>query len=202
MKTNQIIFSLFLFLIAGLPALSQTPIISTSVPLEKGSHFVGLNATGNYSGGDNNSSGLQLTAQGGIFVAKGLVTGVQLSYDKFYGERTLSSVVGSPANVDAERTVKNFSPELFARYYLFQSKVRPILQVSAGGIFQSTDRKDFDGLESKKSRKGFTAAAGLGVGFFVAKRVSVELMYQRRTQPAIIMRGNDELWLGISIFLR
>lgn len=201
MKLNETIHILFLGLVASFPAFSQTPTSSIAVPLEKGSHFVGVNATGNYSGGDNGSNGLQLTAQGGIIVDKSLVTGVQLSYDKFYGERTLSSVVGSPANVDAERSVKIFSPELFTRYYFFQTRFRPFLQISAGGVFQSTERTSFAGLETKKSNAGFTAAAQLGVGWFVAKRASVELLYELRTKPTIFPQGG-QLRLGVSVFLK
>lgn len=201
MKNNHPIVAFFLCLFAGIPAFSQTPITPISVPLEKGGHFVGVNATGNYSGGDNKSTGLQITAQGGIFAIKSLVTGVQISYDKFYGERTLSSVVGSPTDVDTKRTTVNLSPELFVRYYFFQTKFRPLLQVSAGGVFQNTARTSFAGLETKKSNAEFTAAAQLGVGWLVAKRVSVELLYELRTKPTVYA-GGSQLRLGVSVFLK
>jgi len=202
MKINSIIFTLFLCVLVGLPAFSQTTTTPIAIPLEKGSRFVSLNAGGGYGGGDSELTILNLTAQGGIFAAKQLVTGVQLSYDRTYSSRTISSVVGPINETDAERIVNGFSPELFARYYPFQSRFRPILQVSAGGVFQSTDRMSFAGLNTKESTSAFTAAAGLGLGWFVAKRVSVELLYQIRTQPPVLTRRSSELRLGVSVFLK
>jgi len=202
MKTNHIIFALFLGLTVGLPAYSQTATSPINVPLEKGSHFVGLNAGGGYSGGENNFTILNLTAQGGIFAAKQLITGVQLSYDRYYESFAQPGSVGTINEFFAERRVNGFSPELFARYYPFQSRFRPILQVSAGGVFQSRDRTSFSDVKSNDKSSSFTAAAALGVGWFVAKRVSVELLYQIRTQPPIITRGSSELRLGVSVFLK
>ncbi len=202
MKTNPIIFTMFLCLTVGLPAFSQTTTTPIAIPLEKGSHFVGVNSTGGYSGGDNKITILNLTAQGGIFVAKRLVTGVQLSYDRYYQSNSRPGLVGTINEFDAERIVNGFSPELFARYYPFQSRFRPILQVSAGGVFQSRDRTSFSDVKSNDKSSGFTAAAGLGLGWFVAKRVSVELLYQIRTQPPVITRRSSELRLGVSVFLK
>lgn len=201
MKINHAVFSLFLCVALGLPAHSQTLTNPISIPLEKGSHFFGLNATGGYSGEPTKISDFRITAQGGIFAAQGLVTGIQLGYDKLYMSRPLSSVVGLPLEVDAERLVRNFSPELFARYYFFQTKFRPMLQVSAGGIFQSIDRTSFSGIESNESSSEFIAAAGVGLGWFVSKRVAVELLYQLRTRPAAYT-SSKELRLGVSVFLK
>jgi len=202
MKTNPLIFTLFLGLAVGLPAFSQTTTTPIAIPLEKGSHFVGVSATGDYSGGENGANGLQITAQGGIFAAKQLVTGVQLGYNRHYESNAQPGLVGTINEFDAERTVNGFSPELFARYYPFQSRFRPILQVSAGGLFQSRDRTSFSDVKSNDKSSAFTAAAGLGLGWFVAKRVSVELLYQIRTQPPVVTRRSSELRLGVSIFLK
>ncbi len=203
MKVNKTIYLFLLGLITSFPVFSQALVDPISVPLEKGSHFVGLNGTGSYSGSPSTkSTGFQIAAQGGIFVVKRLVTGVQLSYDKFYGEiEDPSVVVSSPVEIDAERTVKNFSPELFARYYFFQTRFRPLLQVSAGGSFQNIGRTSFAGLNTESSIAEFTAAAQLGLGWFVAKRVSVELLYELRTRPASYA-GGSQLRLGASVFLK
>jgi hypothetical protein len=116
--------------------------------------------------------------------------------------RDSSSIVSSPSGINADLTIRSFSPELFARYYPFQSRFRPILQVSAGGVFQSRARTSFNEVKSNDKSSAFTAAAGLGVGWFVAKRVSVELLYQIRTQPPILTRRRGEFRLGVSIFLK
>jgi len=202
MKTNPIISTMFLCLTVGLPAFSQTTTTPIAIPLGKGSYFVGLNAGGGYGGGDGKLTILNLTAQGGIFAAKQLVTGFQISYNTFNIQiKDSSRIVSSPSGINADLTIRSFSPELFARYYPFQSRFRPILLVSAGGVFQSRDRTSFSDAKSNDKSSGFTAA-GLGLGWFVAKRMSVELLYQIRTQPPVITRGSSELRLGVSIFLK
>ena len=171
------------------------------IPMSAGSWFLGMNGTGGFGRGvAGNTNILNVTGQGGYFVANRLVAGLQFTYGRFHSTHPISSSSFFPGP-PLERNEFVFTPELFARYYFTSWKVKPFAQLSAGWSFQKGDVRYTSGEVTGVSADGFTAAAGLGLSFRVSKRVNIDLMYNKglvRTQNFGTPSG---LRLGVTFLL-
>ena len=133
---------IFIVLIASTtwPLLAQTPngipeIVknsNASIPMGAGSYYLGINGTGGWSGGAVSTGHTwSVTGQGGYFVAKRLLAGLQLSYGEHSFTNNLAGTSSMYPGPAWKRRNMYFTPELFSRYYFTSGRVKPFVQLSA-----------------------------------------------------------------------
>lgn len=196
----------FAFLISAL-LLTQTAsaqMISTSgtysdkkydTQLRKGNLMLNLNGSVSYiNNPTEKSTQYNATPQFGYLFANRLVGGLHLSFgkDTYYKAGGTARPEKVPLNT--------FSQEAFVRYYITSLRIKPFIQLTAGGNqYKSTDNK---GAEVKDY--GFTGSGAVGLSFFISPKISVEAMYNHRFLKDGLEYGNlkdRKVRIGVSYFI-
>ena len=139
----------------------------------------------------------------GLMVARHLAVGLRLPYGKEVVRVKDNSTVrvASP-----DHMINSLSPEIYARYYGTPYRVKPFFQLATGYNFQFGEEKGFNGRSDRELKsRNYTMSGALGISFFVNRRFSMELQYNRRfLKKSSLDDANDKvkIRLGASWFIR
>lgn len=141
------------------------------------------------------------TGQAGYFVANRLLVGLQFSYGANNLRFESYNTMGAPSTTHTEQHHKYYTPEVFARYYFANWKVKPFAQLSGGWNLSSGNLTEFSGLSTKLSDNNFAAKAALGVSFKIGKRANIDLLYSQSLTKSRNFGDANGLRLGATFLL-
>jgi hypothetical protein len=170
--------------------------------LNTGHWYAGLSGLGGFSSGVNRSSGFwSVTPQVGFTPIDRLVVGVQAGLGRDYAKR------GQSSSLSGMIAYHYFSiaPEIYVRYYFFDFRIRPFVQLSTGvnrqwGSFDN----DAGGWTSDRGTN-YIGAGTVGASLMLGKRFALEAMYNHRFfTNSRLADANDKvkLRIGLSLLLR